>query len=291
MWLLKRLFCLGILVSATLTSHAQLLWRVSSKNLPGDSFLFGTNHAVGVEFCDSIPGFSDAFSHVEQYFFEVTDSDATSVPPRYSAFMPNLQPLSTLFTEKEMAEILDYLTSMTGRRYSKVNYTPHGLMQFILNYCIAKAFPDRNFQECDPMDIDLQKRAEASSHSIHGLETLEVQQNLLYGQSLEEQAVDLLEWVRSPDNHPDSLVQGFRAAVKAYRDQDLEKMGGFLSLEQPTQVSTVFLEDRNAKWAIKMMDAMNQSPAFFAIGAGHLLGDSGLISLLQNRGYSVSPIR
>ena len=40
----KRTLFVGLFLFATLTCNAQLLWRISGKDLPGDSFLFGTKH-------------------------------------------------------------------------------------------------------------------------------------------------------------------------------------------------------------------------------------------------------
>ena len=40
-----------------------------------------------------------------------------------------------------------------------------------------------------------------------------------------------------------------------------------------------------------MVGKMDQKPVFFAVGAGHLWGENGLISLLRKEGYTVEPLR
>ena len=52
-----------------------------------------------------------------------------------------------------------------------------------------------------------------------------------------------------------------------------------------------FLGKRNEKWISRMVEKMDQQPVFFAVGAGHLWGDTGLISLLRNEGYTVTPVK
>jgi uncharacterized protein len=39
-----------------------------------------------------------------------------------------------------------------------------------------------------------------------------------------------------------------------------------------------------------MRQAMATKPTFFGVGAGHLGGEAGLISLLEKSGYTVRPV-
>jgi hypothetical protein len=39
-----------------------------------------------------------------------------------------------------------------------------------------------------------------------------------------------------------------------------------------------------------MEERMDQRPTFFAVGAGHLWGINGLIQLLKEKGYKVTPM-
>ncbi len=50
----------------------------------------------------------------------------------------------------------------------------------------------------------------------------------------------------------------------------------------------LLLNDRNKKWVIKLDSIMHKESVFVAVGAGHLVGDKGLISLLRKQGYTVS---
>ena len=40
-----------------------------------------------------------------------------------------------------------------------------------------------------------------------------------------------------------------------------------------------------------MGDMMKEQPVFFAVGAGHLGGENGVVALLRKEGYSVVPVR
>jgi uncharacterized protein YbaP (TraB family) len=48
--------------------------------------------------------------------------------------------------------------------------------------------------------------------------------------------------------------------------------------------------ERNESWVPGMKRLMQKESCFFAVGAGHLAGESGLITLLRKEGYRVEPV-
>ena len=282
----------GLSLLTAVTCDAQLLWRISGEDLPRDSFLFGTYHLGSVEFCDGIVGFNEAMSSVEQAYFEVNFQDGIpAADPRFSPFMPEGKSMSVLYDKQEMEEVLDYVARVTGKRYGRVTFTPKGLHNFLVLSLYGKAFPEQPFREDNAMDIALQKRAATLGLPVYGLESYEFQMNVLYGDSLEEQAASLLEWIRSPESDPDEVVENIRALVNAYQGQDLVELEQVPGFDQPTPFTKQLLDDRNEKWVPKMMDAAKNHPTFFAVGAGHLVGNNGLISLLRKQGYHLTPVK
>jgi uncharacterized protein YbaP (TraB family) len=53
---------------------------------------------------------------------------------------------------------------------------------------------------------------------------------------------------------------------------------------------TELLVKRNRKWVPLMVQAMQQKPSFFAVGAGHLGGPDGVVSLLRKQHYLLRPV-
>jgi uncharacterized protein YbaP (TraB family) len=51
-----------------------------------------------------------------------------------------------------------------------------------------------------------------------------------------------------------------------------------------------FLNRRNRNWIPVMENLMQKNPTFVAVGAAHLMGPNGVISLLRQKGYTVSPV-
>ena len=52
----------------------------------------------------------------------------------------------------------------------------------------------------------------------------------------------------------------------------------------------LLLNDRNKKWVKELKEIMKNESVFVAVGAGHLTGKYGLISLLKKEGYTVEPL-
>ena len=67
-----------------------------------------------------------------------------------------------------------------------------------------------------------------------------------------------------------------------FMQDDKSGLGGFMDL---------MLYDRNRNWVetIKVQSAKEAS--FYAVGAGHLGGEEGVIALLRKAGFTVKPIK
>ncbi|HEY5392984.1 MAG TPA: TraB/GumN family protein, partial [Hanamia sp.] len=52
----------------------------------------------------------------------------------------------------------------------------------------------------------------------------------------------------------------------------------------------LLLKDRNKNWVEQLNTIMKRESVFVAVGAGHLVGENGLVSLLRKEGYTVEPL-
>jgi len=52
----------------------------------------------------------------------------------------------------------------------------------------------------------------------------------------------------------------------------------------------ILVNYRNANWVKQLKVIMKNESVFIAVGAGHLLGEKGLIKLLKAEGYVVEPV-
>jgi uncharacterized protein YbaP (TraB family) len=90
----------------------------------------------------------------------------------------------------------------------------------------------------------------------------------------------------------DSSQKEFNKMVDLYLAEDLETLYEMIqkSEEDIEGFEQFMLIDRNISWIDRIGDLAKEKSSFFAVGAGHLAGDQGVIRLLQEAGYTLTPI-
>jgi uncharacterized protein YbaP (TraB family) len=112
--------------------------------------------------------------------------------------------------------------------------------------------------------------------------------NALFNQfSIQRQAQMLIEFVNEKEKAKDELI----LMNKSYRNGDLFSLEELMATQTYSeQEAKVMLDDRNKDWMGKLPSLMKEQQTFIAVGALHLSGKSGLIQLLREAGYTVTPL-
>src|SRR5690554_591509 len=80
--------------------------------------------------------------------------------------------------------------------------------------------------------------------------------------------------------------------VALYKEQQIDDLLHLMRESSYMNEETYreMLTKRNHEWVEKIPEIMEQHATFFAVGAGHLGGDQGVLQLLRTRGYEVLPV-
>lgn len=136
-------------------------------------------------------------------------------------------------------------------------------------------------------ELELMGKALNNKQSIEGLETME------YQVSLFDQLPDTVirEMILEQIRHPEEGKAEQQKLTQLYIDRDVEGLAELIegSGEMEGSVETL-LYQRNRNWIPVMIRLMETRTCFFAVGAGHLGGENGVIQLLKNAGYHVTPL-
>lgn len=85
----------------------------------------------------------------------------------------------------------------------------------------------------------------------------------------------------------------FKKLMNDYPQGDLLQIFNYTL--HPVENNAVFIEEfytkRNQEWLPKIIKMVHDKPSFIAIGVSHLEGDKGIIALLKENGYTLSPIQ
>lgn len=263
-----------------------LLWEISGNHLTKPSYLFGTMHllcAADAQLSDSL---RFAIAKAEQVYFEIDLDNMMENALGIMKYinMNNNTRLSDLLTEDEYGRVKDYF---------KKNNTmlPFSMMEHFKPYFITSLISESKFPcaEKDGMEQVIMKEAKKDSKPINGLETVQFQASVFDSIPYKRQAKDLLKMIDSSGVAGDSSdVQ----LVEVYRKQDLNKMQEMTAEEEGMgEYLDLLLYSRNISWAKKMPAIMRDAPALFAVGAGHLGGEKGVINLLRKAGFTVRPMK
>lgn len=260
-----------------------LLWKVRGNGLQKPSFLFGTFHLL----CKKDVNFSDQLRKAVKYCDEIymeMDMDDPSMLLSSMLYM-NMKggkKLEDLYTPEEYKRLQSY--------FEDTLKMPVMLLQSAKPYfLVALLYP--KMMECnDPvgLETELVKMAKEDKKEIRGLETMQFQASVFDSIPYEWQAKELLKNIDSFSVYKNE----FDTMLGFYRNQQLDSLKNMITKSEfsSDQYQDLLLNDRNRNWVNQLKDIMKKQSVFVAVGAGHLVGDMGLINLLRQAGYKVEPL-
>lgn len=280
---------LAVLAGFGITATAQLLYRIEGNGLERPSYIFGTHHLAPLSTLDSISGAWEAYRGAEQVVGEIDMTvDQMTMGMEMQPYMiaPQDSTISKLLGEERFAKASEAFMKITGMPLQMMDpLRPMVAETAVVTATVQREMPDFNPQE--QMDMYFQLQGEQTGKRIRPLETAAQQAELLFCSTpLTHQADVLME---SLDN-PEKGAETARRLNAAYRAQDLEEMVRLTEEEDSDpEFMERLVERRNRNWVSVLPGIMAEGPAFIAVGALHLPGDTGVIQLLRNEGYSVTP--
>jgi uncharacterized protein len=196
--------------------------------------------------------------------------------------MKNGKKLKDLYTAEEYKKVEGYFRDSLNM--------PMMMMQNIKPYfLVAMLYPKMmNCKTASGVEEELMKLAKENKKEIKGLETMQLQASVFDSIPYEWQAKELL---KSIDSFP-LYKKEFDTMVMEYKNQQLSSMEKLLSKSEfgGEKFNDILLVNRNRNWVSQLKNIMNKQSVFVAVGAGHLVGEKGLLSLLRKEGYTVEPL-
>ncbi|MDE3182132.1 MAG: TraB/GumN family protein [Bacteroidota bacterium] len=260
-----------------------LLWEVSGNGLQKPSFIFGTFHLLckqDIHFSDQLKkavGFSN-----EIYMELDMDDPSTMLSGMLYMNMRGDTTLADLYTDKEYTRLKNY--------FSDTLKMPLALLQKAKPYFLVALLYPRMMNCSSPAGVEeeLVKLAKEDKKEIQGLETMQFQASVFDSIPYKWQAKELMKNIDSFSVNKEE----FNTMLGFYENQQMDSIKTMLGKSEfgSDKYDDFLLKDRNKKWVTKLDTIMKKESVFVAVGAGHLVGDNGLISLLRKQGYKVEPL-
>lgn len=261
-----------------------LLWEVSGRGLTHPSYIYGTMHIICSDDAAMSKGLKSAIEKSKQVFFEIDmDNMQEMMGVLNYARMNNGLKISDLVTPVEYARLEEYFSKNKSP-------LPFSMMSRFKPYFIT-AIISESMMDCDnksSVEQVIMGEARNSDKEVLGLETIEFQASVFDSIPYEKQAQDLVKYIDSIDQYKKNTLE----LMDLYKKQDINSMEKLMSKYDPgmSEFLDVLLYDRNKRWVGQIAEQMFQMPTLFAVGAGHLGGDKGLINLLRKEGFNLKPL-
>jgi uncharacterized protein YbaP (TraB family) len=286
---MKHVVAFLLFIISTTCASAQsdgILWRITGKGLSKPSYLFGTIHIYCQPEKIENTTIISAIDSSEVVAMELDLNDfSTFVAIMKAGMKTSGTSLRTLLSPKEYMLVDSVSHALTGTALEDLdNKSP---MTVLSSFIISE--PVVGCKAPMPVDFTIAAMAKKAGKISYGLESFEFQDSILSGIPDSTQVRWLMDFCRDIDKSK----KEFKTMMDAYDAQQSLALYDIIFRTSPEMAlfNDVLLVKRNIAWASFMSKNMHTKSYFMAVGAGHLGGTDGLITLLRQAGYTVQPVK
>jgi len=267
-----------------------LLWEISGKDLDQSSFLYGTIHMINKNDFVMTEATKSAFEKAKLVTFEINLEEMTNMaammPLMMKAFMANDTTLQDLLSEEDYRLVSGHFEKL-GLPMMLLNRIKPMFLSALTSEDALKMSEEPG--EVVSYEMEFMEMARQQGKTMAGLETAEYQMSMFDSIPYRAQAEMLVEGIQTGDTGNDQ----FKKMIELYKSQDLQGLQEMLSSDESgvAEYEDLLLLQRNRNWIPVMEKMMAGQTVFFAVGAGHLAGEEGVIALLRKEGYTLKPIK
>lgn len=265
------------------TDDNSLLWEVSGNGLKQNTYLFGTFHLMCRSDINLSNQLKTAVKNSNVVYMEMDMDDPSVVMG--GLLMMNMKDgkkLKDLYTEEEYKKLSVFFKDSLKM---SLGFVERSKPYFLMAMLYPKMMPCKSVSGVEEV---LMRLAKTEQKEIKGLETIQFQTSVFDSIPYEAQAKELLTGIDSMK----SYAKYFDTMVQVYKSQQLPAMEALLTRKELGMQDRMdlLLDKRNKNWVQQLKQIMPKQPVFVAVGAGHLLGNNGLIALLKKEGYKLRPL-
>lgn len=286
--LITLLLIVSSLSSVAQTTQKSLAWRISGNGLTEDSYLYGTMHTQDQRAFDFKKGVLKSLEEVDVFVMEVNMGVADQFAVMGMMVMDDGLTLEDLLPKTQYDSVALFFKDSLGQSLALFN----NMMPIITAQAIELGSLGKD-QEL-ALDLYFAELAKEQGKEVLGLETAEEQIKALKSMSYKDQAESLYRMVK--DKYEGKVDNTINDMVDLYVKGDLEGMLEMAS-EEPLnseEAQTAFENNlilkRNRTMTQRLVKIIHVQSAFIAVGAAHLGGENGIITMLRIMGYTVEPL-
>lgn len=255
-----------------------VLWKIEHSELKEPSYILGTLHMMCKDDFEISEKIIRTLRNVDALVLEINLSDPEEIKSMQES-MKNPKKISDELSKKQFEELDTLVTDVMGA--SLTNFDSYGLS--ILNIImIQKMLPCKQIKS---LDNELMLLATEKQKPIYSLEKVSEQMEIMknaYPTAFALKQILLFE----------SYKKDFNEAITAYKNEDISTTVNLISKDiyMDENATNLMQINRNKNWIEKIPKMMNERSNLFAVGAAHLTDSYGIINLLREKGYTITPV-
>lgn len=258
-----------------------VLFKVTSSNNNHASYLFGTHHAFGKVFFDSLTKVNQALASSD-----IVIKENLNIPGETAEDIINRRTEITQWQKYLSKEELSYIKNLFATSPTDFNkMTPTEMYVFLNRHFKQQVCLNKNVDDTSlSLDDYIATKAAGQNIELYGLETIEEQINLI------NKDVEGM-----PRKNHKRRLSNIIEKIKTKNINDCEETNWYSQMDMDYQMNTpcrnaLMLTDRNDKWMKQIKDLIEKKNCFIAVGLSHLMYECGLINQLTELGYTITPI-
>ena len=285
---------------AVRATEKPFLWRIDG---PVPSYLYGTVHVPDPRVLALPEVVQRALDTADVFAGEIPLDDSTQASLLGRVMLPPGQDLRKLVGEEVFARIVKVIGKSLG------SAAPPGMAD-ILAATMATMKPWAVMSQLElleflpdisagrqPLDAMLNSMAGKGGKELAALETVEDQIGVFEGFTIEEQVKMLVETLDEFEKPHAGGLSATQELISLYLAGDLNRLAEEATKDSPSdpalnkKMVARVIDERNAKMTAKIAELCAKRPArsyFFAVGALHYAGESGILTQLAKKGFKVT---
>ena len=261
-----------------------MLWRVESNG--NVMYLLGSVHALRTEDYPLAEAYEEAYQQADRVMLEINPlHDTPETIQRLSqelGFIPEGESLQAYLSTESYQRVM-LLSKQLGFNTIILDRLEPWLAALTI---VAQQMMEAGFQMMIGVDNHYADRAQYDNKPLIGLETADYQISLFDGLSAETQEAFLLQSLEEAGDFEREMTK----LVRLWHNGNIEELHRISEedMQEYPEVYENLLLRRNRNWIPKLVKEIKQGGTVLVIvGSLHLVGEEGVVRLLEKRGYEV----
>jgi hypothetical protein len=262
-----------------------VLWEIKHSDLSFSSYLMGTLKFIGEKEYYMPPQAESRIKACKVFTIEDQVDHHAQHELNKVVHFPKGQSLRSVLSADEYAKVTSFFEKEFGISTKVFDKKYARLIPLALSISMTRLSLGEGVKF---YDIELLKVAKVNKLKTFSLESIEREGEAIRKYPIADQVKALLH---SIDNF-ETQKREFSALMNDYPQGNLEEIYEYTL--HPVENNPAFIEDfytkRNLEWFPKIEKMIKDNPSFIAIGISHLEGESGILNLLKQKGYTLVPV-